>query len=118
MLSELAKSMRGGRRERERERERERDLHKDVCSSEKLTAILKQDASSFVALLLSSTTHTGLYTVANTRGVASPGVWLVGVVLSVGIAVSRAREIERPTSRNLVGVVLGFLAAECLGEAS
>ena len=91
--------------------ERERDSHKDVCSSEKLTAILKQDASSFVAPLVSSTMHMGLYTVAKTRGVASPGAWLVGVVSPVGVAVRTDNEIERPTSRNFVGVVLGLSAA-------
>ena len=94
----------------------EEDLHRDVWSSEKLTAMLKQETSIFVALPLSSTIHTGLYTVTNTRGTASPGAWLVGVASTMGVAAKRAREIERPTSRNLVGVVLEFSAfatAEC-----
>ena len=106
-------------RGREREREREmRDLHKDVCSSEKLTAILKQEASSFVALLLRSITHTGLYTVPNMRGVASPGAWLVDTPSSVGVTVRRDSEIECPTRRNLVGVVFEVSAAGLIGEFS
>ena len=92
----------------------EEDLHRDVWSSEKLTAMLKQETSIFVALPLSSTIHTGLYTVTNTRGTASPGAWLVGVASTMGVAAKRAREIERPTSRNLVGVVLEFSADDGL----
>jgi hypothetical protein len=97
---------------------REKDLHKDVCSSEKLTAMLKQEASTFVALLLRSTIHRGLYRVTNIRGTASPGAWSVGVASSVGVAARRAREIERPTSRNLVGVVLELSADAGLVEVS
>ena len=95
-----------------------RDLHRDVWSSEKLTVMLKQEASIFVALPLSSTIHTGLYTVANTRGMANPGAWLVGVASSMGVAARRAREIERPTSKNLVGVILELLEDDGLFEVS
>ena len=78
--------------------------------------MLKQDASSFVALLPSSIIHTGLYTVANMRGVATLGAWLVGVTSSVGMAARRDREIEHPTSRILDGVGLELWGAGLVGE--
>ena len=53
---------------------------------------------------------------ANMRGVASPGVWLVDTPSSVGMAVRRDNEIERPTRRILVGVVFE-LSAGLIGEA-
>lgn len=80
--------------------------------------MLKQDASIFVALPVSSTTHTGLYTVASKRGVANPGVWQIGVASSVGVAASSDREIDCPISRNLVGVDFNLLVLETVGRDS
>ena len=65
--------------------------------------MLKQDVSILASLLLISTTHTGLYTVASIRGVASQRE-TGGVASSSWAVVRREREIELPTRRNLTGV--------------